>query len=127
MKAIEVSGATHYSYLSSAGEDGVSLRLTDGTEVVVWQDGTIHDSKSWLDAPVLTGRDIEAAKRLFQEYMTGDKKMNKNFAWRELSAEEAMQHLVDCFGFAPATSFDCWIDPETGYTVGEYIAEEYNQ
>ena len=51
----------------------------------------------------------------------------KALVWRELTAEEAMQHLVECFGFPPATSFDCWIDPETGETVGEHIAARYNE
>ena len=49
------------------------------------------------------------------------------FDFRSLTANEAMQHLVDCFGFPPSTHFDCWVDPDTGYTVGQYISDRYQE
>ena len=45
----EISGATHYAFLQSGEGEGVSLRLQDGREVVVWEDGTTHEALSEQD------------------------------------------------------------------------------
>ena len=67
----EVSGATHYAFLQSGEEEGVSLRLQDGREFVVWEDGTTHEALSEQDNATYSNPEgLEKAKGVVSNYIS---------------------------------------------------------